>query len=90
MFQCRLYYYKDAVPYYMLVSWDISARKELEDELRLLNEQYEMLEEVADDFPFVFDVQQQRFRVPYKYHRSGKILDPEQKYEPGTGAWRYP
>lgn len=88
MFQCRLYYYKDAVPYYMLVSWDISARKELEDELRLLNEQYEMLEEVADDFPFVFDVQQQRFRVPYKYHRSGKILDPEQKYmslEQGLG-----
>lgn len=79
-FQCQLYYFKDAVPYFILASWDINERKELEDELKLLDEQYRMLEEVTDEFPFEYDVTQQRFRIPYKYHINGKISNPEEKY----------
>lgn len=80
MFQCRLYYYRDAVPYYILTSWDINERKELEDELRLMDEQYRMLEEVTDEFPFEYDVIQKRFRVPQKYHVNGRVPDPDVKY----------
>lgn len=80
MFQCRLYYYRDAVPYYILTSWDINERKELEAELRLMDEQYRMLEEVTDEFPFEYDVIQKRFRVPQKYHVNGKVPDPDVKY----------
>lgn len=80
LLQCQLYYYKDAIPYYMIATWDINERKELEDELKLLDEQYRMLEEVTDEFPFEYDVMQNRFRIPHKYHKMGKINDPGQKY----------
>lgn len=78
--QCRLYYYRDAVPYYILTSWDIDARKSLEAELRLMDEQYRRLEEVTDEFPFEYDVALERFRVPQKYHVNGKIPDTGKKY----------
>lgn len=80
LLQCQLYYYKDAIPYYMIATWDINDRKELEDELKLLDEQYRMLEEVTDEFPFEYDVIQDRFRIPHKYYKMGKIHDPGQKY----------
>lgn len=51
LMRCRLYYYRDAVPYYILASWNIDKRKNLEEELRLMEEQYSMLEEVTDEFP---------------------------------------
>lgn len=80
MFRCRLFRYKDAVPYYIFINWDINERKGLEEELCLVDEQYRMLEEVADDFPLEYDVKQQLFRVPRKYHRNGKVPDPEVRY----------
>ena len=80
LLQCQLYYYKDAIPYYMIASWDIHERKELEDELKLLEEQYRMLEEVTDEFPFEYDVEQQHFRIPHKYRKIGKIKDDRQTY----------
>lgn len=80
MMLCRLYYYRDAVPYYILTSWDIDGRKQLEDELHLMGEQYRMLEEVTDEFPFEYDVLQRRFRVPLKYHTNGKIPDTDKEY----------
>ena len=67
-FWCSIYYYKDAVPYYLLICKDTNDKKALEDELFLLNEQYSMLEEVTDDVPFEYDVQGKRFRIPHKYH----------------------
>lgn len=79
MLQCRLYCYRDAVPYYILISWDIHTRKGLEEELRLMDEQYRMLEEVTDEFPFDFDVVKKRFRVPQKYRVNGKV-DSDRKY----------
>ena len=60
--RCRLYYYRDAVPYYILASWNIDKRKNLEEELRLMEEQYSMLEEVTDEFPLEYDVAQRRFQ----------------------------
>lgn len=78
--QCKLYGYRDAVPYYILTSWDIDARKGLEEELKLMDEQYRMLEEVTDEFPFEYDVLQNRFRVPQRYHLNGKMSDLTKKY----------
>ena len=80
LMRCRLYYYRDAVPYYILVSWNIDKRKNLEEELRLMEEQYSMLEEVTDEFPLEYDVAQRRFRVPRKYRGNG---------QPGTAGRRY-
>lgn len=80
MCKCQLYYYKDATPYYIMTDWDINDRKALEDELRLLNERYKMLEEVADELPFDFDVENRRFRIPQKYFEIGKIKDDGQEY----------
>lgn len=79
LLQCRLYCYRDAVPYYILTSWDIHTRKGLEEELRLMDEQYRMLEEVTDEFPFDYDVVHERFRVPQKYRVSGKV-NADRKY----------
>ena len=80
LMRCRLYYYRDAVPYYILVSWNIDKRKNLEEELRLMEEQYSMLEEVTDEFPLEYDVAQRRFRVPRKYRGNGQA---------GTAGRRY-
>lgn len=79
LLQCRLYCYRDAVPYYILTSWDIHTRKGLEEELRLMDEQYRILEEVTDEFPFDYDVVHGRFRVPQKYRIIGKFRS-DQKY----------
>lgn len=78
--QCQLYYYRNAVPYYILTVWDINARKQLEDELHLMDEQYRMLEEVSEEFPFEYDVVKERFRVPQKYYEIGKITNRNKKY----------
>lgn len=80
LLQCKLYFYRDAVPYYIMTSWDIHERKLMEEELYLMDEQYRMLEEVTDEFPFEYDVVQGRFRVPQKYHVNGKIPDSAKKY----------
>ena len=78
--QCQLYYYRNAVPYYILTSWDVNERKQLEDELRLMDEQYRMLEEVSDEFPLEYDVAAKRFRIPQKYYEIGKVTDRNRKY----------
>lgn len=75
-----IYYYKDAVPYYLLICKNTNDRKELEDELLLLNEQYSMLEEVTDDVPFEYDVKGKRFRIPHKYHINGRLQKDDQDY----------
>ena len=79
-FWCSIYYYKDAVPYFLLVCRDTNDRKALEDELLLLNEQYSMLEEVTDDVPFEYDVQGKCFRIPHKYHINGRLQKDGQNY----------
>lgn len=80
LIQCKLYEYRGATPLYILTSWDIDERKTLEEELRLLDEQYRMLEEVTDEFPFEYDVMQDRFRVPQRYHLNGKVPDLRKRY----------
>lgn len=78
--QCKLYGYRDAVPYYVLTSWDVNDRKDLQEELRLLDEQYRILEEVTDEFPYEYDVELDRFRVPRHYYKNGKITDTNKRY----------
>ncbi|MGN0351464.1 MAG: diguanylate cyclase domain-containing protein [Roseburia sp.] len=79
--KCQLYYYKEAVPYYIMANWDINDRKALEDELKLLNERYKMLEEGADELPFDYDVEKRRFRIPQKYFEIGKIENQRSEYQ---------
>ncbi len=81
MCRCQLYYYKDAVPYYIMTNWDVNDRKTLEDELKLLNERYKMLEEAADELPFDYDVERKRFRIPQKYFDMGKMVDQKNEYQ---------
>lgn len=81
MCKCQLYYYKDNVPYYIMTNWDVNDRKKLEDELKLLNERYKMLEEVADELPFEYDVEKKRFRIPQKYFELGKATDTQLEYQ---------
>lgn len=80
MIQCKLYGYRDAVPYYILTSWDINQRKGLEEDLKLLDEKYRMLEEVTDEFTFEYDVTLDRFRVPQHYYINGKVSDLKKQY----------
>ena len=68
------------MPYYLLICKNTNDRKELEDELLLLNEQYSMLEEVTDDVPFEYDVKGKRFRIPHKYHINGRLQKDDQDY----------
>lgn len=81
MCRCQLYYVKDSVPYYIMTNWDVNDRKVLEDELKLLNERYKMLEEVADELPFDYDVEKRLFRIPQKYFELAKIEDNKQEYQ---------
>lgn len=67
VFQCQIFYYKDALPYYVLTSWDVTGRKNLEDELRVLGERYRLLEDVTDEAPMDYNVSKRKFRVPMKY-----------------------
>ena len=54
-----------------MICKNTNDRKELEDELLLLNEQYSMLEEVTDDVPFEYDVKGKKIpdsaQIPYQW-----------------------
>lgn len=79
--QCiKRYAYQDAIPYYILISVNIDKAREMEEELRSLDERNRLLEEVTEEVPFDYDVEKGLFRVPQKYYMSGKIKDSNIKY----------
>lgn len=80
LFKCQPYYSEKDTPYYLISSWDIHERKMLENELKLLDTQYRLLEEVTDEFSFEYDVLQRRFRIPDRYRKIGKIKNARQQY----------
>lgn len=80
LFQCQPYYGEKDLPNYLIASWDIHDRKLLEDELKLLDTQYRLLEEVTDEFSFEYDVVQRRFRIPNRYRKIGKVKNAQQNY----------
>lgn len=53
----RLFYYQDRIPCFLVSSWDIHRRKQMEEELYLQTERYKLVEEINQEFPFEYDVQ---------------------------------
>lgn len=58
-----LYSYKDCIPYFLVASWDINDRKKIEDEVRLQTERNKLLEELTNEIPLDYNVEEQRFRI---------------------------
>ncbi|MBQ8278265.1 MAG: EAL domain-containing protein [Roseburia sp.] len=56
--------------YFNIILWDITERKVLEDELRLLNEQYTLLQEISNEVPMEYDVAQRRYKIPVRFKDS--------------------
>ena len=65
--QCSLYQYIENKAFFSVTCWDITDRKQLEDELNLLGEQYRLLQELADEVPMEFDVESRQYRIPFKF-----------------------
>jgi diguanylate cyclase (GGDEF)-like protein/PAS domain S-box-containing protein len=78
--QCHLGDYRNAVPYYIVAVWDVSEHKRIENGIHMVDEQFRMLEEVSDDFPYEYDVVQHQFFIPFKYHRNRKRLIQSREY----------
>lgn len=64
--QCSLYQRIEEKAYFSLVCWDVTERQQMEHELRLLSERYQLLQEFADETPMEFDVETQSYRIPLK------------------------
>ncbi len=67
LLQCSYYPIKPDVPYFSIVCWDINERKELEEELHLLAEQYQLLQGLVDEIPMEYDVEKRQYRIPNQY-----------------------
>ena len=69
VFQCQIYYYLSATPFYLVSCWDITERKKLENEMMLANERYQLLEEVSEGSLLDYDVLNKRFKIPEDYRK---------------------
>lgn len=78
VFQCQIYCYRSAVPYYLISCWEITERKKLENEMMLANERYHLLEEVSDGTLMEYDVPNRRFVVSEDCRQC--IGNPSEKY----------
>ncbi len=53
----RIFYYQGRTPYFLVSCWDIHMRKKIEAELYLQTERYKLVEEINQEFPFEYDVE---------------------------------
>ena len=53
----RMFYYQGRIPYFLVSCWDIHMRKKIEEELYLQTERYKLVEEINQEFPFEYDVE---------------------------------
>ncbi len=53
----RMFYYQGRTPYFLVSCWDIHMRKKIEAELYLQTERYKLVEEINQEFPFEYDVE---------------------------------
>ena len=65
--QCNLYPIKPEVMHFSVACWDITERKNLEDELHLLAEQYQLLQELSDEIPMEYDIEKKQYHIPAIY-----------------------
>lgn len=54
--RCRLLAHVNATPYLMLILWDVHERKNLGMHLQLINQKYELMEQLSHEYPFDVDV----------------------------------
>ncbi len=70
------YTHKNAIPYFLMASWDITDRKQMEDEVRLQTERNRLLEELTNEIALDYDVNNECFRIndytrdKYCFHRN--------------------
>lgn len=53
--------------YFHIICWDITERKALEADMRLLNEQYELLQEISNEVPMEYEVENKRYKIPVRF-----------------------
>lgn len=58
-----IYTHKNATPYFLMAGWDITDRKQMEDEVRLQTERNRLLEELTNEIALDYDVQNECFRI---------------------------
>ena len=67
MLQSGLYQNTPDSTYFHILCWDITNRKALEEDMRLLNEQYELLQEISNEVPMEYDVENKRYKIPVRF-----------------------
>ena len=68
--QSGLFRKSDDKYYFNIICWDITERKALEEEVRLLNQQYELLQEISNEVPMEYDVAQKQYKLPVRFKDS--------------------
>lgn len=68
--QSALFRQMNGKSYINVICWDITERKVLEDELRLLNEQYTLLQEISNEVPMEYDVEKKQYKLPVRFKDS--------------------
>lgn len=63
--------------YFNIICWDITERKALEEDIRLLNEEYELLQELSNEIPMEYDVEHKQYKLPvhFKNGVAGKKVE---------------
>lgn len=62
--RCSLLAHVDAIPYVLVLFWDIHERKLRDMKQRLVVQKYEVMEQLSKEFPFDVDVQEQTMLRP--------------------------
>lgn len=65
--QSSLFRKVGAINYFTIIGWDITERKALEEDIRLLNEQYELLQEISNETPMEYDVATKKYKLPVRF-----------------------
>ena len=53
--------------FFHIMCWDITERKALEEDMRLLHEQYELLQEISNEVPMEYEVENKRYKIRVRY-----------------------
>lgn len=73
--RCNLLAHVNAVPYLMLMFWDIHEHKNMQKQMELLNRKNEMMESISHEFPFDLEVES------WTMLRSRKLMELRGNYD---------
>ena len=77
--RCNLLAHVNAVPYLMLMFWDIQQYKNIQMQKELLTQKYDMMEIISHEFPFDLDVES------WTMLRSHKLMEMRGNYDTPDG-----